>query len=101
MKLTANYKVNIEDGKADVEFSMEQADEVRINTLLPLTKFFSDVEKKVKNIMDKLNGPTDTKAETYESKTDFDESEEPQEEIQDSEEGNTEDETAQQEGGSV
>ena len=57
MKLTANFKVMIDDEKSDVEFSMEQAENVKVNTLLALSKFFFDVEKKVRATMDKFNIP--------------------------------------------
>ena len=69
MKLIANFMVMIEDGEANVDFSMKEAECVNVNTLLILSKFFSDVEKKAKITMGKINAPN-TAAETAPESTD-------------------------------
>ena len=92
MKLTANFKVMIDDEKSDVEF-------VKVNTLLALSKFFFDVEKKVRATMDKFNIPA-TSLEPQSQTTD-----EKPSTIEDVEEGELieeiplEDETTEHEGG--
>ena len=99
MKLTANFKVMIDDEKSDVEFSMEQAENEKVNTLLALSKFFFDVEKKVRATMDKFNIP----ATSLEPQSPI--AEEKPDTIEDVEEGELieeiplEDETTEHEGG--
>lgn len=66
MRLIGNFKIKVDDEKSEVEFGIEEAEGVKADVLLALSKCFSDVEKKVNSVILKFKAspPTSVEKET-------------------------------------